>query len=163
MPIRFCVLEQVELSLRTLSMNVMEGIKDPSTPVLIVDDSQDYAKMLERLLRVKCGYTNIVIKHSTSEAWELIERGQDFSLFFVDYNFPVGENGTAFLRKLAARNLLEGRVAFLITSEPTLKNMEEASAAGAAGVVAKPFDIKQLLEQIDRAGRKLFSDSIDTF
>ncbi len=114
-------------------MNVMEGIKDPSTPVLIVDDSQDYAKML------------------------------DFSLFFVDYNFPVGENGTAFLRKLAARNLLEGRVAFLITSEPTLKNMEEASAAGAAGVVAKPFDIKQLLEQIDRAGRKLFSDSIDTF
>jgi CheY-like chemotaxis protein len=138
-------------------------IKDSSIPILIVDDSQDYAKMLERLLRVKCGYQNITVKHSTAEAWELFEQQQRFSLLFVDYNFPVGESGTMFLQRLAQRELMEGTVAFLITSEPTLKNMEEAQQAGAAGVVAKPFDIKQLLEHLDRAARKLFSDSLDCF
>jgi DNA-binding NtrC family response regulator len=131
--------------------------------VLIVDDSKDYAKMLERLLKSKAGFTDVTTCFSLEDGKQIIEGGERFALYFVDYNFPTGGKGTDFLRHLLEANCLTDAVSFLITSEPTLKNMEEATSAGAVGVVAKPFDIPQLLSQIELAKRKLFSDKIDYF
>lgn len=131
--------------------------------VLIVDDSKDYAKMLERLLKAKGGVTDVTTCFSIDEGKSLISSGERYALYFVDYNFPTGGKGTDFLRFLQENGCLEKSVAFLITSEPTLKNMEDATNAGAVGVVAKPFDIQQLLSQLELAKRKLFSDGIDYF
>jgi DNA-binding NtrC family response regulator len=131
--------------------------------VLIVDDSKDYAKMLERLLRAKGGVTDVTACYSIEDGRALIDKGERYALYFVDYNFPTGGKGTDFLRYLQDNGCLGKSVAFLITSEPTLKNMEDATAAGAVGVVAKPFDIQQLLSQIELARRKLFSDGIEYF
>jgi DNA-binding NtrC family response regulator len=131
--------------------------------VLIVDDSKDYAKMLERLLRAKGGVVDVTVCYSIDEGRVLIDKGERYALYFIDYNFPTGGKGTDFLRYLQQSGCLANSAAFLITSEPTLKNMEEATAAGAVGVVAKPFDIQQLLSQIELAKRKLFSDGIDYF
>jgi DNA-binding NtrC family response regulator len=93
----------------------------------------------------------------------LIDSGERYAIYFIDYNFPTGGKGTDFLRHLQVSGCLVKSVAFLITSEPTLKNMEEATVAGAVGVVAKPFDIQQLLSQIELAKRKLFSDGMEYF
>lgn len=131
--------------------------------VLIVDDSKDYAKMLERLLKAKGGVTDVTTCLSIDEGRSLIDSGERYALYFVDYNFPTGGRGTDFLLFLKENGCLEQSVAFLITSEPTLKNMEDATKAGAVGVVAKPFDIQQLLSQLELARRKLFSDGIDYF
>lgn len=131
--------------------------------VLIVDDSKDYTKMLERLLKAKGGITDVTLCFSIEEGRSLIDGGERYTLYFIDYNFPTGGKGTDFLRYLQMNGCLAKSVSFLITSEPTLKNMEEATAAGAVGVVAKPFDIQQLLSQIELAKRKLFSDGIEYF
>jgi len=131
--------------------------------VLIVDDSKDYAKMLDRLLRSKGGVVDVTVCYSIEDGKALIDKGERYALYFVDYNFPTGGKGTDFLRYLQSNGCLANAASFLITSEPTLKNMEEATVAGAVGVVAKPFDIQQLLSQIELAKRKLFSDCVDYF
>jgi DNA-binding NtrC family response regulator len=146
-----------------MSESINETIDFVLEQVLIVDDSEDYAKMLERLLKNKAGFSKIVIRNSITEAYELIEAGERFSLYFIDYNFPIGGKGTEFLRKLQECGALKKAAAFLITSEPTLQNMADAAAAGAVGVVAKPFDIHQLLSQIELAKRKIASDELDYF
>jgi CheY-like chemotaxis protein len=129
-----------------------------------VEDSVHYAKVLRRLLEHGLGYTNITHVERTFEAMELIQNEPDrFHVLFVDYNFPTGDNGGTFLESLKARNLIGNKVAFLITSEPSLDKLEQATRAGAVGVVAKPFDRQQLTQQIERAKRMLFAESQDYF
>ena len=68
---------------------------------------------------------------------------------FVDQNFPEGQSGGELLSRLKASHLMDQRVAFLISSEPTVENMKHAMACGARGVLAKPFDRAELKKQLE--------------
>jgi len=139
-------------------------IDNPDLPVLIVDDSKQYADVLRRMLQGALGYKDITIVERTGDALTLIENDPDrFKMVFVDYNFPDGNTGGDLLVKLKELNLLEGKVAFLITSEPTEENMKQAKMAGALGVVAKPFNSQELRVKVDHARRSLYADSIEYF
>lgn len=129
-----------------------------------MEDNVHYAKVLRRLLEGVLGYTNITWVENTIEARTLLDQDPArFQVLFVDFNFPVGDTGGDFLEKLKNEGAMEGKVVFLITSEPNCHNVAQATKAGAMGVVAKPFDREQLVSQIERAKKVVFADSLDDF
>ena len=146
------------------SRSSRESISTVDTPILIVDDNRQYTDVLSKMLSGGFGYTNITISDELEEAYEIVKQNPDkFGLLFVDYNFPSGGTGGEFLLKLQAENLLEGKIAFLITSDPTIENVNEARKAGALGVVAKPFDRYELTKQLEKAERAIRSLGVDSF
>jgi DNA-binding NtrC family response regulator len=141
-----------------------QGIKSPDTGILIVDDNPQYSFVLAKMLRAGFGYHNITTAASVEEGYKLIsEQPGRFRLLFIDYQFPSGASGGELLRKLNIHNLLSGKIAFLITSDPTVDNVGEAMAAGALGVVAKPFDREALRVQLDKAQRAVIAASAESF
>lgn len=142
----------------------LNTLNPAQTSVLIVDDSTQYADVLKRLLKGVFGYTDITAVECTRDAYQAISKDPErFRLIFVDYNFPDGENGTDLLARLKGSNLMDERIAFLITSEPTVDNMKAATSAGALGVVAKPFDRAELKLQLDKAAQKVITDNTESF
>ena len=141
-----------------------KSIEPTETSVLIVDDSSQYAGVLRKILQGVFGYTDITTVDNPQDAYQLIDKDPTrFGLLFVDYNFPGGENGGDLLQKLCSANLMDSRTAFLITSEPTTENLKNAMAAGALGVVAKPFDRAELKSQLDKARLRILTDSTEGF
>lgn len=142
----------------------MQSPKDPQTPILIVDDSSQYTLVLSKILKNVFGYQNITTVESPDRALEVIGNKPDhFRMLFVDFNFPCGTTGGALLERLNSQNALKDKCAFLITSEPTVDNVKQASNAGAVGVVAKPFDREELRKQLDKAERLSASRQADSF
>ncbi len=133
--------------------------KNTNLPVLIVDDNVQYAQLLRRILESTFGFTNITAVDELDKARVLITKEPEhFKLLFIDYNFPNGDTGGNLLSDLAGANLLDGKAAFLITSEPSNKNMEQACTAGALGVVVKPFNKVDLQLKIGKGLRHLEPD-----
>lgn len=139
-------------------------LNDSETPILIVDDSLQYSQVLSKLLRYGFGYSNVTAVGTLEEAEDLIKsEPEKFKLFFVDYNLPNGQTGGTFLQSLKHKKILEEAIAFLITADPTIDNMQEAIRAGALGVVAKPFDRTELEKQLEKAKRAVLQRSVECF
>ena len=145
-------------------MNFPASIRSPETSILIVDDNIQYTIVLKTILRGVFGYKTIESVEDPEEAITLLRANpQGYQLMFVDYNFPSGQTGGELLDRLQSEKLLEGKVAFLITSEPTVENQKQAVAAGALGVVAKPFDREALKQQLEKAERWVQSQQAESF
>lgn len=140
------------------------SIKESETSILIVEDNLQYSQVLKRLLQGTFGYNNITTVEDTNRAYELIEKQPEkFRLLFVDYHFPSGETGGLLLEKLRDAKLLDDKIAFLITSEPTMENMKQAHEAGAIGVVAKPFNREAIRDQLELAERAVIAANTESF
>lgn len=130
------------------------SITSPGTPILIVDDNPQYTQLLKRILGTGFGYQDITTVNTTEAAYKLIsESPERFQMLFVDFRFPEGATGGDLLTRLKDSNLMDEKVAFLITSEPTVDNQKQALKAGAQGVVAKPFDRNSIQQQLDKVAR----------
>lgn len=137
----------------------LTSIAAPETPILIVDDTPQYSQVLTKILSIAFGYRDITVVDSLEKGYKaLTAKDCPIKLLFVDYRFPSGGTGGEFLLRLRSERLLEERVAFLITSEPSPENLKQAVAAGASGLIAKPFDREQLKKQLERAERNLVDD-----
>lgn len=142
----------------------MDTVSDPHLPILIVDDSSQYTAVLQKMLSSGFGYENVTWIESPEEALErLKEEGAPWKLLFIDFNFPGGMSGGRLLQELQFEGALEGRIAFLITSDPTPENMQEATTAGALGVIAKPFDREALRKQLEKAENHLRTENMEGF
>jgi len=140
------------------------GIKDAQTEIMIVDDNPNYSYLLSKMLSGVFGYQRITVLSSVESAFEAIRAEPvRYKLLFIDYKFPSGVTGGDLLKMLALHNLLKDKVAFLVTSDPTVDNVNEALAAGAIAVVAKPFDREELRAQLEKAERALLSDGVESF
>lgn len=145
-------------------MTSNESILDPGNSVLIVDDNPQYARILRMMLERTVGFHNVVSVDSTDKGLELLEAEPGrFRLLFVDFHFPDGSTGGQLLERLQSRGLLKDTKAFLITSEPSINNVKQARAAGALGVVAKPFDSVELKRQLEKAERVRILDQGEEF
>jgi len=139
-------------------------LDDRQAPVLIVDDNQQYAQVLKRILEQGFGYLNVSHVADTESGFEQIRsQPRHFVLLFVDYRFAGGGTGVELLQRLDREGLMQGLVAFLITSEPTPENQRAATEAGALGVVAKPFDRAELGRQLEKARRAFEVESKESF
>lgn len=145
-------------------MTSVKTLRAVETPILIVDDNLQYTMVLKTILKGVFGYTDIVSVDNPDAGFELIQKEpKSRTLLFIDYNFPSGQTGGELLERLASAGLMEGKIAFLITSEPTVENQKQAIEAGAQGVVAKPFDRDALRAALERAERRLIADSTESF
>ena len=136
---------------------------ETNLPILIVDDNSQYAQLLRKILESSFGFNNITSVSDTKDAKDLIDSDPEkFRLLFIDYNFPTGYTGGELLGDLHKANQMHGKAAFLITSEPSLSNVDQATKAGALGVVVKPFSRTDLQTKIERALRFLDNEN-DTF
>ncbi len=134
------------------AMNQELSILDPSTPILIVDDSVEFAMVLNRILTGVFGFKSITVLPSTGDALERIEsRPDEFKIIFLDFHFPSGQNGGELLSTLAERDMLKEKVVFLMSSDPTAEALQRVVKAGAAGVITKPFDRDELKRKLERA------------
>lgn len=132
--------------------------------ILIVDDSAQYAKVLDRILRQGLGYSNITIAESAEEAEQiLLSQQQHFDLVFVDHNLGQGATGCDLLRHVWESKGMRDSVFFLITSEPSSENMKKALDAGAAGLIAKPFDRELLRQQLIQAAKNQEIEEVESF
>lgn len=139
-------------------------ISDASNPVLIVDDNVQYVQVLTMMLKGVFGYKDITSVNSLEQGFSQVSTTPDkFKLIFVDFRFPSGGTGVELLQKLSREKLLDGKVSFLITSEPSVDNVKAAQAAGAIGLVAKPFDRQELQRQLEKAKRLLEVSQGDSF
>ena len=133
-------------------------------PVLIVEDSKQYATVLQKMLANGFGFKNITHVESVEAATELLKADPNhFKVLFVDYNFPSGVTGGELLQKLKDTNQMSGKITFLMTSEPTPDNVKQAVMAGAFGIVAKPFDRNELTKQLEKAQRAIDTEKIESF
>lgn len=138
------------------------GNKDKS--VLIVEDNVQYATVLEKILKGFFSFENIEIAENIDTAFDKINENKDkFQLLFIDYHFPEGKTGGELLAKLNEENLLENKSSFLITAEPDADNAREAMNQGVVGVIAKPFDRKQIEIQLKKAERINLMDESESF
>lgn len=142
----------------------MKSITESSTPVLIVDDNQQYIQILRRMLEGAFGYKNITLVETPEAAVQALSGAPEGAgLIFVDYNLSASASGVDLLNQLRGAGCLKNRVAFLITADPTVDNVQEALKAGALGVVAKPFDRSELAKQLEKAERFVVAESTDSF
>jgi len=145
-------------------MTDKDSILYPDNEVLIVDDNRQYARILRMMLERTVGFHNVIAVESTNEGMQLLEANPGrFKLLFVDFHFPDGSTGGDLLEKLQSRGLMNDTKAFLITAEPSIANVKQAQAAGALGVVAKPFDSVELKRQLEKAERSRVLDEADKF
>jgi two-component system chemotaxis response regulator CheY len=114
---------------------------------LIVDDSSVMRKIVERSLR-QAGLDPLVVLEagSGSEALDLL-KAQKVDLILTDINMP-SMDGLEFLRQLRAQNLAPGVPVVMITTESSMKFVQQAIQAGAQGYIRKPFTAEQVKERV---------------
>lgn len=134
----------------------MTNLKDPETSIVIVDDSKEYTFILRKLLQDGLGYKNVITVDSATDAMNLMrEKKGEPTLLFVDYHYPDGTTGADLIHRLRSEELFDSKVAFFITSQPSMETAHEANKEGVVSVVVKPFNREKLVEQISRADHML--------
>lgn len=110
--------------------------------ILVVDDSRTALLLLERMLH-HGGYQDVTTTSDSTEVMTLVERLRpDVLLTDLTMPPPGGLELIAAVRRLAA----DERPAVLVLSGDTWPGTEEkVLAAGARGVLVKPFDVSELL------------------
>jgi two-component system phosphate regulon response regulator PhoB len=119
---------------------------DESTPplVLVVDDDDRARELMQIILR-HAGYR--VIDAADAQAATALLEAERPVILLVDFLMP-GMTGLDFCRWVRVRPELAGLRVVLLTGMDGLDTREEAEAAGVDAVVTKPFDRRDLLDQL---------------
>ncbi len=112
--------------------------------ILVVDDDQDFAENMADTLKLK-GH-KVELAFSGEEAVEKFLK-DDFDITFMDVKLP-GKNGVESF--LEIRKLKPHVKVVMMTAYSVKQLLEEAVENGALGVLDKPFDMKSVLEMLNR-------------
>jgi len=112
--------------------------------ILVVDDDQDFAENMADTLELK-GH-KVELAFSGEEAVEKFLK-DDFDIAFMDVKLP-GKNGVESF--LEIRKLKPHVKVVMMTAYSVKQLLEEAVENGALGVLDKPFDMKSVLEMLNR-------------
>jgi DNA-binding NtrC family response regulator len=113
--------------------------------ILIVDDDVDICRNLHDIL-ADLGY-EADVAHDGRTALEMI-REKAYDLGLLDLKMP-GMDGLTLYREI--KKLRAGTVAIIVTAYASRSTSEEALAAGAWQVLAKPVDVGRLMGLVDEA------------
>jgi CheY-like chemotaxis protein len=116
-----------------------------SATILVVDDEVDTCRNLSDIL-TDLGY-QVDMAHDGFAALELV-RKKDYDIALLDLKMP-GMDGLTLYRQL--RKICASTVAIVVTAYASKATAEEALAAGAWQVMAKPVDLGRLLPLMDEA------------
>lgn len=119
-------------------------MKQKSIRILIVEDDLDFAEALVEVLDVSGD--EIVCASSGEEAVTLCAQ-EVFDLYLVDIRLP-GQNGVETLN--AIRRGAPNATAVMMTGYVIQRMIAKAKAAGVLAVMHKPFDMRRLLELVEK-------------
>ena len=85
------------------------------------------------------------------EALARLNQGEEVDLLLVDWNMPV-MNGYEFVCAVRANLLLSQVRIMMVTTETSMKQVEQALAAGANEYLMKPFTKEVLIEKLTLLG-----------
>lgn len=114
-------------------------------PILVVDDDAGIRQTIGALLREE-GY-RVSLAVDGLDALEQVAGGLP-ALILLDITMPRMD-GYAFAEELQRRGLAPAVPILLLTADASAP--EKARRVGAAGFVAKPFDLDELLDAVTRA------------
>ena len=116
--------------------------------VMIVDDDVDLAESLAEMLQLQ-GHT-VQVASNGQEAVERHRQG-DFDITFMDVRMPIMNGVDSFFAIRALRP--NAKVVLMTGYEESI--VAKALAAGALGLLTKPFKIEELLDLLDDAARPI--------
>ena len=110
--------------------------------VLVVDDDVVSRMVLMHLID-SCGKFDIVEAEDGLDAWHQLEGGLRPAICFCDLRMPH-LSGLELLQRVKSHAELAAMPFVLVTSATEKDVMQEASSAGAAGYIVKPFQAEQV-------------------
>ena len=116
---------------------------------LVVDDSKAIRMILGRTLK-EIGF-EVAEAANGQEALARLGQGETVDLMLVDWNMPV-MNGYELVRAVRANVLLGSVRIMMVTTEASMKQLEQALAAGVNEYLMKPFNKELLLQKLALLG-----------
>lgn len=116
----------------------------PGNKILIVDDDYSVSIVVKMTLE---GKHEVATTASAAEAFDFLARNR-VDLVLLDIKMP-GMNGIDALKEIKKRH--PHIVVLMLTAYPNEKNTERAWENGANGIIAKPFEVKELRDFVDSA------------
>lgn len=128
-----------------------------SSRVLIADDFELVRVMMEKALK-ELGFTHIEQAENGKETMEKLkeaqEKGQPFSLLFLDWNMPEVD-GYEVLTQCRTNKDFENLPIVMITAESERAYVLKALMAGATDYVVKPLSPPVLKEKLSDINKRL--------
>jgi len=131
-----------------------------SIKILLVEDDDGHARLVERGLR-KVGLINPIERVSNGqEALDYLHRTGVFAsipedneavVVLLDINLPLID-GIEVLDRIKQSTTLRSIPVIMLTSTDTQAEIDRCYQLGANGYVAKPIDIRELGEKLQRLG-----------
>ncbi len=120
--------------------------KDPSMPVLIVDDYAMMVRIIRNVLR-QLGLADVDEAHDGCSALNLMAE-KDYGLIIPDWNMePMTEY--ELLRAVRADERLSRTPFIMVTAQSETEKVAAAKAAGVSTYIVKPFSAATLKSEID--------------
>lgn len=110
--------------------------------VLIADDDADLRELVS-IAVLKAGFTVTAAVGTGTDAWAMLQ-GSDIDLAVLDISMP-GMTGLEVTRLARAEPGLEQLAVLIITADGSVTIGAEAEAAGANGLLTKPFQVRELV------------------
>ncbi|MYM36468.1 response regulator [Duganella sp. FT94W] len=110
--------------------------------VLVVDDDVVSRMVLMHLID-SCGSFEIIEAEDGADAWSQLEAGLRPAICFCDLRMPR-LSGMELLQRVKSHAEVAGMPFVLVTSANDKDTVQEATVAGAAGYIVKPFHAEQV-------------------
>lgn len=110
--------------------------------VLIADDDADLRELVS-IAVLKAGFTVTAAVGTGTDAWAMLQ-GSEIDLAVLDISMP-GMTGLEVTRLARTEPGLEQLVVLIITADGSVSIGAEAEAAGANGLLTKPFQVRELV------------------
>lgn len=122
-----------------------------TTTILYIEDNAANLKVVEKLIEKQTPFKFV----SASDAWAGIELAEKYhpDLILMDINLP-GMNGYEALKRLQAGETTGDIPVVAVSANAMKSDIERAETAGFRRYIAKPFDMKELLEVVDMFASK---------
>lgn len=117
-------------------------ISNKNLTVLIIDDEPDILELMEEEFK-HCGYTTIA-SSCGNDAIKVLENTK-VDIIISDYKMPNG-NGMAVLSFV---NRMTTKPTFFFVSGQADVSVEDALRAGARKFFSKPFDLDELIKEVE--------------
>lgn len=136
-----------------MTISEQPALQAPSTRLLIVEDNEDAADLLQELLALAGQEVTVAY---TGESAMLLARGFDPDVVLCDIGLPGAMNGYDVARAFRADDHLKGAFLVALTGYGRPDDVDRTHAAGFDAHLTKPIDIatvQELLAQAHEAGQ----------
>lgn len=114
--------------------------------ILIVDDDQDFLRMLEMSLQLNPDYHIVAVKDGDAAMTQIQQ--QSFDLLMIDYNLP-GTNGLVLIERV--RQIVPHMPIVLMTAVRMSSELQfRIRLLNVSGFLAKPFTLPKLRELLQK-------------